>query len=90
MVRSHPLCPLSYGRASHAQIERKTGFRLDYSVRRAEKFDASSEPRRRLATVQSTSSSPAMVTRGDLAANVASFARHLRAENLSPALVGGG
>jgi len=40
--------------------------------------------------VQSTSSSPAMVTRGDLAANVASFARHLRAENLSPALVGGG
>src|SRR5437773_7430463 len=24
MVRSHPLCPLSYGRAFHAQTERKT------------------------------------------------------------------
>ena len=35
--------------------------------------------------MQSAPSSPVMVTRGDLAANVASFARHLRAENLSPA-----
>jgi hypothetical protein len=25
LVRSHPLCPLSYGRALHAQTERKTG-----------------------------------------------------------------
>ena len=35
--------------------------------------------------MQSAPSSLAMVPRGDLAANVASFARHLRAENLSPA-----
>jgi hypothetical protein len=34
--------------------------------------------------MQPTSSTP-MVTRGDLAANEASFARHLRPENLSPA-----
>ncbi len=33
--------------------------------------------------MQSAPSSPVMVPRGDLGANVASFARHLRAENLS-------
>jgi site-specific recombinase XerD len=35
--------------------------------------------------MQPAPSTPAMVTRGDLAANVTSFARHLRAANLSPA-----
>jgi len=35
--------------------------------------------------MQSAPSTPGMVTRGDLAANVTSFARHLRAANLSPA-----
>ena len=34
--------------------------------------------------MRNTSSTPAIVTDGDLAANVASFARHLRAANLSP------
>lgn len=33
----------------------------------------------------SASSTPAMVTRDDLSANVTSFARHMRAANLSPA-----
>jgi site-specific recombinase XerD len=35
--------------------------------------------------MQSAPSTPTMVTPGDLAANVTSFARHLRAANLSPA-----
>jgi hypothetical protein len=74
MVRSHPLCPLSYGRAFHAQIERKSGRTLRPSRIESVKLDVSSEPVKDAHNVLGSAppTSP-IVTVGDFAANVKSF-----------------